>query len=72
MRQASMSRKLYGGCYQCHGDEAHWFGVNTQGVAARHHDATGHTTWVEIAISIRYGEPEVEAEQLAFDNLEGI
>ncbi len=35
---------------------AHWFGNNAQAVAARHHDATGHMTWVDIAMSIRYGD----------------
>lgn len=45
-----------GGCYACHGDEAVWFSVNTMAVAARHHDATGHTTWCQQTISITYGD----------------
>ncbi len=42
MRPYSYSRHLQGGCFVCHPDGAHWFGPNTQGVAARHYDATGH------------------------------
>lgn len=57
IRKTSTSRSLFGGCYQCYGDKPQWFGPNTQGVAARHHDATGHTTWVEIAMTVRYGDP---------------
>jgi len=33
-----------------------WSSKNAQGVATRHHDATGHTTWVEISMSIKYGD----------------
>ena len=29
-------------------------------VAARHHDKTGHSTWVEQTLSIRYGDDEKE------------
>jgi hypothetical protein len=37
---------------------AHWFGPNAQGVAARHHDATGHATWCEVSLSVWYGREE--------------
>lgn len=61
MRNYSYSRTLQGGCFVCHGFDAKWFGGNTQGVAARHHDATGHQTWVDVQMSIRYGkEPDAE------------
>jgi hypothetical protein len=54
-RKYRTSRSLMGGCYTCHGDEAKWFSRNTQGLAAQHHDKTGHPTWVDIALSIQYG-----------------
>lgn len=55
VRRTSVARDLRGGCFVCHGGDAHWFGGNAQGVAARHHDATGHETWCDIGMSIRYG-----------------
>ncbi len=45
-RPYTCSRGLYGGCHTCHGDKPHWFGPNTQGVAASKYDATVHTTWM--------------------------
>lgn len=56
MRKTSTSRSVMAGCFECWGSEAHWFGQNAQGVAARHHDATGHATWADIAMSVFYGE----------------
>lgn len=56
MRRTGVSRDVFAGCFECGGSEAKWWGGNSQGVAARHHDATGHTTWVEVAMSIRYGD----------------
>ncbi len=46
------------GCRVCHGDQAVWFERNAMGVAARHHDATGHETWAEQVILVRYGGAE--------------
>ena len=46
-----------GGCHVCHGSEAQWEGKNAMACAARHHDATGHSTWVEQCISVKYGPP---------------
>ncbi len=54
-RRTRTSRDLRAGCFECYGTDAHWFGPNAQGVAARHHDKTGHETWVDVALSIRYG-----------------
>jgi hypothetical protein len=54
-RTTFIGRSLMGGCRQCHGDDAHWFSKNTQGLAARHHDQTGHETWVDVSMTIRYG-----------------
>lgn len=55
-RTYGVTRKVFAGCHQCNGSDAMWFGKNAQAVAARHHDATGHITWVDIAMSITYGE----------------
>ena len=43
------------GCYVCHGGEAKWQSRNALGISARHHDATGHPTWCEQTLSVRYG-----------------
>ena len=56
MRQYFTMRIVKAGCFDCHGSEAAWHGPNAQGVAARHHDATGHRTWADVYLSIRYGE----------------
>lgn len=53
-RRTFTSRDVRAGCFVCHGNDARWFGGNAQGVAARHTDATGHETWVDVAMSIRY------------------
>lgn len=51
------------GCDECHGKGmAHWYARNAVGVAARHHDATGHTTWAEYVVSVRYGERDDREE----------
>lgn len=46
-----------GGCFQCHGTTTKWWGKNALAVAARHHDATGHSVWCEQVMSVRYGPP---------------
>lgn len=56
------ARDCQGGCFVCHGTTAVWFGPNAQAVAARHHDATGHATWVDVMLMVRYGESEVVEE----------
>ncbi|WP_234055901.1 hypothetical protein [Xanthobacter sp. NM-44] len=43
------------GCYHCGGADARWHGKNALALAARHHDSTGHTTWCEQVMSVRYG-----------------
>ena len=49
------------GCRVCSPDgSATWESKNAQAVAARHHDATGHTTWVNSILSIQYGEDVTE------------
>lgn len=49
------SRDVQAGCFQCHNGNAHWRAKNAQGVAARHAKATGHETWVEVVLMLRYG-----------------
>lgn len=56
MRDYTYSREVKAGCFECHGGDAHWHGKNAQAVAARHHDSTGHKTWVEVLMNITYGD----------------
>jgi hypothetical protein len=73
MRRYSYARTLHAGCFTCNGSDAKWFGNNAQGVAARHHDATGHPTWVDVSMSIFYGEaPHDAKEATKTEGLEGI
>lgn len=60
MRLTRTSRELKAGCFVCHDSMAHWFGPNAQGVAARHHDATGHATWVEVVLNVYYGRESLD------------
>lgn len=53
------------GCYVCHGGEAKWWDKNALACAARHHDATGHPTWAEQTILVKYGEQNSEQESEA-------
>lgn len=63
MRVTSTSRDVIAGCFRCHGTDAHWTGPNAQATAARHHDATNHPTWCDVAMSIRYGRDEADGRQ---------
>lgn len=56
MRTTYTSRDVTAGCFDCYGSNGKWFGPNAQGVAARHHDATGHKTWADVYLCVRYGE----------------
>jgi hypothetical protein len=64
MRQTVVHREVMGGCFDCHGDRAHWIGAHAQGVAARHHDATGHTTWTDVVMTVRYGQRAIDGDQM--------
>lgn len=55
MRRTSTSRDCRGGCFTCWGSDAHWLTPNAQGLAAQHHDRTGHETWAETHLTVRYG-----------------
>jgi len=54
-RETHTSSDNRGGCFICNASDAMWTGANAMAVAARHHDATGHETWAEQHLSIRYG-----------------
>jgi hypothetical protein len=61
-RPTSVSREISAGCRVCHGNRAAWTGKNAQAVAAKHHDATNHETWVDVVMAIRYGGQRVPAD----------
>lgn len=63
MRRTRTSRNVIAGCFVCAGSDAMWTSPNAQGVAARHHDATGHSTWADVAMMIRYGEERPQPEE---------
>lgn len=58
-RKTQVLRTAIAGCFVCNGMEAIWFASNAQGVAARHHDATGHQTWADVTMMVRYGDGEI-------------
>lgn len=70
-RLTSISRDLRAGCFVCHGSDAHWFGPQSQGTAARHHDATGHQTWCDVYMSVRYGREAAAGDQLDIETAIG-
>ncbi len=55
-RKTKVLRAVEAGCSVCHNGQRQWEGKNAQGVAAKHHDATGHPTWVKVAMRIFYGK----------------
>jgi hypothetical protein len=62
-RETATSRDARAGCFTCHGTDAHWIGAHAQGTAARHHDLTGHATWCDIALLVRYGRAAPDSRQ---------
>ncbi len=67
-RATATSRDVIAGCFVCHGSDAHWRGGSAQGTAARHHDATGHVTWCDVALSVRYGVKAHDARQIDIED----
>jgi len=59
-RKRCTSVDVIAGCFVCNGTYYMWNGANAMAVAARHHDKTGHSTWVEQNLSIRYGDDGTE------------
>lgn len=53
-RLHSTSTNAIGGCFECNGSDAIWTGRNSVACAARHCDATGHETWADQTMSIKY------------------
>lgn len=68
MRETATSRDVRAGCFVCGGHDAKWFGANAQGVAARHHDATGHVTWCDVVLSITYGADQPDGAQIDIED----
>lgn len=62
MRKTYTSRTVVAGCFDCNGSDAKWEGPHAQGVAARHHDATGHNTWADVYMSVQYGNHDDKEE----------
>ena len=62
-RRTATSRDVRAGCFVCHGSEAHWTHAGAQGTAAAHHDATGHETWSDVMLMVRYGQPAADPRQ---------
>lgn len=61
MRKTWTDRTVQAGCFECNGSDRIWWSANAQAVAARHHDATGHTTWVDLTLHIIYGDKNVKS-----------
>lgn len=57
-----------GGCYDC---GAEWTARNAQGLAAIHHDKTGHSTYVEKVLAITYGAMPGQPPLEGFDGVTG-
>lgn len=70
-RETYTSRDVRAACFTCHGDIAHWHGPNAQGLAARHHDATGHRTWCDVYLMVRYGRDPIDNRQLDIETAIG-
>ncbi len=59
MRDTRVGRHVRAGCFVCHGSDVKWESRNAQAVAAKHHDATGHATWVEVLMNVYYGREKL-------------
>ncbi|TLX16471.1 hypothetical protein [Rhizobium sp. MHM7A] len=53
-RRKFSSVTVIAGCFVCNGSEAIWTTANAMAVAARHADATGHDTWADQILNVRY------------------
>lgn len=63
-RATATSRDVRAGCFVCHGSDMLWSGGQAQGTAARHHDATGHATWCDVVLLVRYGNDAADDRQI--------
>ncbi|MBW3099281.1 hypothetical protein [Pseudohoeflea coraliihabitans] len=55
MRETRTATNCIAGCFVCNGSDAMWTSKNAMALAARHHDATGHETWADQTLTVRYG-----------------
>lgn len=60
MRETRTGRSVNVGCFVCKGSDAMWTSPSAEGTAARHHDATGHATWADVYMTVRYGSESGE------------
>jgi tellurite resistance-related uncharacterized protein len=63
-RETWTEHRSIAGCYLCSGTRPLWTGSTAQGLAARHHDQTQHTTWAHVRIDVCYGSIEDRADVL--------
>ncbi|WP_197277351.1 hypothetical protein [Sphingomonas profundi] len=68
VRSAATSREVRAGCFTCHGEDARWRGPQAQGTAARHHDLTGHPTWCDVRLLVRYGQALADPRQIDIED----
>ncbi len=71
MRKTWISKDFSAGCFECHGYECAWDAPNAQAVAAKHHDKTGHTTWVDVTLSFTYGNRDHDVDHKVSGSLTG-
>lgn len=68
-RRTATSTDVRAGCFHCNGSDAIWTGSNAMAVAARHTDATGHETWADQMLCVRYSAeplpPKADAKEKA-------
>ena len=67
-RTTDTTRHVRGGCFVCHGTEAHWIGPHAHGIAARHHDKSGHATWCDVQLEVRYGLEAADPRQIDIED----
>jgi hypothetical protein len=67
-RIMNTTRELRAGCMACHRERPRWTGPNAQALAAQHHDRTGHPTWCDIAMQVRYGRPPADDRQIDIED----
>jgi hypothetical protein len=48
---------VHAGCFEC---DKTWETRNALALAARHHDSTGHATWCDQVLIVRYGDTPEE------------
>lgn len=62
-RARSHSTAVSAGCFRCWGSSPRWLSKNAMMLAARHHDTTGHPTWAEQILSVRFGKDQPDDAQ---------